>query len=151
MATTTAVRPVDPASDDFLETRQWTVGKVVNRVLFWILVVFIIFYTIFPFLWALISSIKPNAELFTTPVQYWPSALNWTFYQFVLDNGDFLRALQNSVIVSVATVAISSLSGPLRLRDGSFAVPGQDSGPLPHPLNDDVPADRHSGLALPDD
>ena len=113
MATTTAVRPVVADLSTISGTRQWTIGKVVNRVLFWILVVFIIFYTIFPFLWALISSIKPNAELFTTPVDYWPSALNWTFYQFVLDNGDFLLALRNSVIVSVTTVLISLALGSL--------------------------------------
>ncbi|MBA3450245.1 MAG: carbohydrate ABC transporter permease [Chloroflexia bacterium] len=94
-------------------TRQWTLGKIINRILFWILVVVIIFYTVFPFVWALLSSIKPNAELFTTPVVYWPSAINTTFYQFVLDNGDFLRALRNSIVVSVSTVLISLALGSL--------------------------------------
>ena len=94
-------------------TRQWTIGRVINRLLFWVLVIFLIFYTVFPFVWALISSIKPNAELFATPVQYWPSQINLIFYQFVLANGDFLRALRNSVIVSVSTVAISLALGSL--------------------------------------
>jgi trehalose/maltose transport system permease protein len=94
-------------------TRQWTLGKIVNRVLFWMLVVFLIVYTVFPFVWALISSIKPNAELFTTPVDYWPSQINTSFYEFVLANGDFLRALRNSVIVSFSTVAISLTLGSL--------------------------------------
>lgn len=113
MATSTAVRPAIPDTSTISRTGQWTFGKVLNRVLFWILVVFIIVYTVFPFFWALISSIKPNAELFATPVQYWPSQLNWTFYQFVLANGDFLRALRNSVIVSFAVVAISLALGSL--------------------------------------
>jgi trehalose/maltose transport system permease protein len=113
MATTTAGQLAVPRTAAISGTRQWTLGKVVNRVLFWVLVVIIIFYTVFPFVWAIISSIKPNAELFATPVQYWPSALNWTFYQFVLDNGDFLRALRNSVIVSFSTVAISLALGSL--------------------------------------
>src|SRR5919112_1801590 len=93
MATTTVAQPALTRPEAIAGTRQWTLGKVVNRVLFWVLVVFLIIYTVFPFFWALISSIKPNAELFATPVSYWPSAINWTFYQFVLDNGDFLRAL----------------------------------------------------------
>ncbi len=113
MATSTAVRPAIPDTSTISRTGQWTFGKVLNRVLFWILVVFIIVYTVFPFFWALISSIKPNAELFATPVQYWPSQLNWTFYQFVLANGDFLRALRNSVIVSFSVVAISLALGSL--------------------------------------
>jgi trehalose/maltose transport system permease protein len=113
MATTTAAQPALSRPQTIAGTRQWSIGKIVNRVLFWLLVVFLIFYTIFPFFWAVISSIKPNAELFATPVTYWPSYLNWTFYQFVLDNGDFLRALRNSVIVSVTTVLISLALGSL--------------------------------------
>ena len=113
MATTTAVRPGIPDTSTISRTRQWTIGKIINKVLFWILVVAIIFYTVFPFFWAVISSIKPNAELFAVPVQYWPSQLNWTFYQFVLANGDFLRALRNSVIVSLTTVTISLILGSL--------------------------------------
>jgi trehalose/maltose transport system permease protein len=113
MATTTAVRPLAVDTSTISGTRQWTFGKIVNRVLFWILVVFLIIYTVFPFVWALISSIKPNAELFTTPVDYWPSQINTTFYEFVLANGDFLRALRNSVIVSFSTVVISLALGSL--------------------------------------
>jgi trehalose/maltose transport system permease protein len=113
MATSTAVRPAIPDTATISRTRQWTIGKVLNRVLFWILVVVIIVYTVFPFFWAIVSSIKPNAELFATPVQYWPSQINWTFYQFVLANGDFLRALRNSVIVSFAVVTISLVLGSL--------------------------------------
>jgi trehalose/maltose transport system permease protein len=113
MATTTAARPVIAGTSMVSGTRQWTLGKILNRVLFWILVVVIIFYTVFPFVWAVISSIKPNAELFSTPVDYWPDQINLTFYRFVLDNGDFLRALRNSVIVSVSTVVISLAPGSL--------------------------------------
>lgn len=115
MATTTAARPALARPVPIAGTRQWTLGKIVNRVLFWVLVVFLIIYTVFPFFWAVISSIKPNAELFAVPVSYWPSAINRTFYQFVLDNGDFLRALRNSVIVSISTVLLS-------LAFGSFAA-----------------------------
>jgi trehalose/maltose transport system permease protein len=113
MATTTAVRPLAADTSTISGTRQWTLGKIVNRTLFWILVIFLIVYTVFPFVWALVSSIKPNAELFTTPVDYWPSQINTTFYEFVLANGDFLRALRNSIIVSFSTVVISLALGSL--------------------------------------
>jgi len=113
MATTAAVRPLAADTSTISGTRQWTLGKIVNRVLFWILVIFLIVYTVFPFVWALVSSIKPNAELFTTPVDYWPSQINTSFYEFVLANGDFLRALRNSIIVSFSTVVISLALGSL--------------------------------------
>jgi trehalose/maltose transport system permease protein len=111
MATTTVAQPALTRPQAMSGTRHWTLGKVVNRFLFWLLVVFLIIYTVFPFFWALISSIKPNAELFATPVSYWPSAINLTFYQFVLDNGDFLLALRNSVVVSLSTVLLSLAFG----------------------------------------
>lgn len=113
MASTTVAQPALARPEVISGARQWTLGKIINRVLFWILVVLLIFYTIFPFFWAVISSIKPNEELFSTPVTYWPSAINLTFYQFVLANGDFLLALRNSVIVSVSVVLISLVLGSL--------------------------------------
>src|SRR5262245_39747714 len=111
MATMTAAPPAQTIDTTISGTRRWTAGYVVRRALFWLLVAFIIFYTIFPFFWAVISSIKPNAELFATPVKYWPSSINWSFYHYVLNNGDFIRALRNSVIVSFATVAIALTLG----------------------------------------
>jgi len=113
MATTTAMQPATTSTSTITRASQWTLGKVINRILFWVLVVFIIVYTVFPFVWAALSSIKPNVELFSTPVQYWPSAINLSFYEYVLANGDFLRALRNSIIVSFTTVAISLTLGSL--------------------------------------
>ncbi len=111
MATTTAVQQAQQRT--ITRASTWTVGRVINRTLFWLLVVVIVFYTVFPFVWALISSIKPNAELFQTPVQYWPTAINTSFYRYVLDNGEFLRALRNSVMVSFASVLIALTLGSL--------------------------------------
>ena len=124
-------------------------GKIVNRVLFWILVVFIIFYTVFPFFWAVSprSSRTPSSSRRRSTTG--PIRSIWTFYQFVLDNGDFLRALRNSVIVSVATVVISLALGSLAAYAlGRLQVPGPDPGPLPDPVDDDVPADRHPRFPL---
>ena len=111
MATLTNVGTPRPMGETYTRKSTWTAGRVVQRTLFWALVVFIIFYTIFPFAWAVISSIKPSAELFQTPVDYWPSAINTSFYDFVLNDDTFLRALRNSVIVSVVTVAIALTLG----------------------------------------
>ncbi|MDQ2652363.1 MAG: carbohydrate ABC transporter permease [Chloroflexota bacterium] len=88
-------------------------GKFIQRVLFWALIVFILIYTLFPFYWAVVSSLTLDTQLFNTPASYWPSQIDWSHYQFVLRNDDFLRALQNSAIVSVGTVAIALLIGSL--------------------------------------
>jgi len=91
------------------------ITNIIGKVLFILVIAFILIYTLFPFIWAIISSLSPDAQLGRTPVQYWPEEIDWSHYEFVLDNGDFLRALRNSVIVSVVTVLIA-------LTFGSFAA-----------------------------
>lgn len=83
------------------------------RALFWLLVIFILIYTIFPFVWALLASVKPNADISATPTRYLPSQLYWGNLSYVFHQRDFLFALRNSVIASVSTVAIALVFGSL--------------------------------------
>src|SRR5918997_4233217 len=91
--------------------KGFNLGRLIQRVLFWALIVFIMFYTLFPFYWAVVSSLTFDTQLFNTPASYWPSQIDWSHYEFVLRNDNFIKALQNSIIVSVGTVAISLLFG----------------------------------------
>ena len=77
MASTTAAA-VRPASNAILRDRpRFTVG----RFFFWVLIVVILIYTIFPFYWAVITSFTPQADVFLTPVSYWPSHFTSTTTQ----------------------------------------------------------------------
>ncbi|MCA9862940.1 MAG: carbohydrate ABC transporter permease [Thermomicrobiales bacterium] len=93
--------------------RGFKPGKFIQRVLFWLLIAFILVYTLFPFYWAIVSSLTFDSQLFNTPASYWPGEIDWSHYQYVLRNDDFLRALRNSAIVSVSTVIIALLIGSL--------------------------------------
>ncbi|MEZ4562107.1 MAG: carbohydrate ABC transporter permease [Thermomicrobiales bacterium] len=93
--------------------RGFKLGKFLQRVLFWLLIAFILVYTLFPFYWAIVSSLTFDSQLFNTPASYWPGEIDWSHYQYVLRNDDFLRALRNSAIVSVSTVIIALLIGSL--------------------------------------
>lgn len=93
--------------------RKLKLGDVIVRVLFWLLVIVILIYTIFPFVWALLASVKPNADISATPTRYLPSELYWGNLRYVLNNNDFLYALRNSIIVSLSTVAIALIFGSL--------------------------------------
>lgn len=96
-----------------LKKRKFDVWGAVLRVLFWILVIFILIYTVFPFVWATLAAIKPNEDISSTPTQYLPSKLYWGNLDYVFHQRDFLYALRNSIIVSVAAVTISLVFGSL--------------------------------------
>jgi trehalose/maltose transport system permease protein len=118
MASTTATVargavPAERLEGLVVPQRRFPMGKVVGKILFWVLIVFILLYTLFPFYWAIVSSLTPSSQLFNTPASYWPSTIDWSHYEYVLRNDDFLKALRNSVVVSVGTVAIALLLGSL--------------------------------------
>lgn len=84
-----------------------------GRVCFWIVILVVAFYAVFPFYWAIVSSLKPRNELFSTPVVYWPSRLNWETYRAVFTARPFARNILNSGLVALGTVAGSLAIGSL--------------------------------------
>jgi trehalose/maltose transport system permease protein len=94
------------------------VGHYVKRTLLRLLIAFILIYTIFPFYWSIATAVKPDSEIASTPVVYWPKEISWTHFEYVFDNGDFLKALRNSAIVSAATVLLALLIGSI----GAYAL-----------------------------
>ncbi|MCB0097291.1 MAG: carbohydrate ABC transporter permease, partial [Caldilineaceae bacterium] len=88
------------------------------NVLFWVIVLFIILYTIFPFYWAIVSSLTPPSDLFNTPVHYFPEHPTVKAYGTVFRNETFRRALLNSAFVSITTVLISLVIGSF----GAYAL-----------------------------
>ena len=117
MAQQAATRPqaagsvVAPKEVIEVEARRMDFGRIAGRIFFWILIAVILVYTLFPFYWAIVSSLSPDADLFNTPARYWPAKIDWSHYQYVLQNNDFMKALLNSAIVSVSTVVISLALG----------------------------------------
>jgi trehalose/maltose transport system permease protein len=89
-----------------------------GRLTFYLLLLVILVYTVFPFYWAFISSIKPRDELFAARPSYWPSHPTLAHYQQVLQTGDFLVALENSAMVAVAVTVLSLVVGAL----GAYAL-----------------------------
>lgn len=87
--------------------------RVVGKGAFALVVAGILVFTIFPFFWAFISSIKPGEELFATPVRYIPKNPTLENYRQVLENGNFQAALMNSVFVAVSVTALSLAVGSL--------------------------------------
>ena len=85
--------------------------KYVGNGLFILLLIFLLFYLLFPFYWAVVSSLKAPGELFVTPVQYLPKGIYIDTYRVVFKNDDFARGLVNSTIVSISVTALALIFG----------------------------------------
>lgn len=76
---------------------------------FWIVVAIVLFYVLFPFYWAIKTSLTGSGELSKEALLWWPTQASLKNFTDVLTNGGFLRNLLNSVVVATGTVIISLL------------------------------------------
>ena len=83
--------------------------KMLKRTAFYLLLLAIVFVAVFPFYYAIVTSLKSGTELFQAGL--WPQSFSLANYRNVLTEGPFLRNLVNSLVVSGAVVAISLLLG----------------------------------------
>lgn len=81
------------------------IKKIILRIAFYLLLSVIALYTVFPFYWAIVSSLKTGSALFE--VEYWISQPYWQNYVSVFKEQPFGRNILNSLFVSVSTVVLS--------------------------------------------
>lgn len=72
---------------------------------FYLLLAVIVVYTIFPFYWAIVTSLETGQALFT--VDYIPERPRWDNYLGAFEQGPFGQNILNSVFVAVVTVLLS--------------------------------------------
>jgi trehalose/maltose transport system permease protein len=127
--TEAARRPARPVSRS-RAFRRSPLGRALVRIPFWILIIAIFIYALFPFYWALRSAFMPANELFSTPIKYWPTDPTLNHFREVLGSSFFRRALLNSTIVAgsvtLLSLAIGSLAayalGRFRFHGRSFVL-----------------------------
>ncbi|HYD62346.1 MAG TPA: carbohydrate ABC transporter permease [Noviherbaspirillum sp.] len=83
--------------------------KFFGRFAFAVLVTVIVLYAVFPFYYAIVSSMKPASQLFR--VDYFPRQWYWGNYVSVFREQPFAANILNSVLVATSVVALSLLLG----------------------------------------
>ena len=68
-------------------------------------------WTIVPFYWMAVSSVKPNREMYTPTPTLWPTRVTWEHYRAVFVDKAFFLHLRNSSIISLTTTLISFVVG----------------------------------------
>jgi len=106
-ATTAAVRPASRS----VRLRRSRLGRVLTKAPFYLLILAIAVYALFPFYWALRSAITPDSQLFSTPIAYFPRHPTWAHFDDALSSTFFRRALLNSTIVAGSVTLLSLTIG----------------------------------------
>ena len=70
----------------------------VLRALFYLLVLVILVFNLFPFIYAVVSSFRPSSELFSTDLI--PRSLTFLHYDEIFKDARFVAGLINSIIVA---------------------------------------------------
>ncbi|MFG6177000.1 carbohydrate ABC transporter permease [Halomonas sp. THAF12] len=83
--------------------------KLAKRVGLYALIAVVLVYAVFPFYYAVITSLKPSSELFR--VDFWLSSVDFGNYVQIFTQKSFVRAIFNSIVISLSVVAIALLLG----------------------------------------
>ena len=88
-------------------------SRLLGRLFFYLLVVFVVVYSVFPFYWAVISSFKPSDALFSPDPSFLPVPFTLEHYKNVFLQANFGRNLLNSLIVAGGATLLSLVLGVL--------------------------------------
>ena len=69
-------------------------------------------FTLFPFYWAIVASLTPEAALFREP-SLWPTHLIFDHYRALFDERDFITPIRNSLVVAGTTTVFCLFVGTL--------------------------------------
>jgi multiple sugar transport system permease protein len=80
--------------------------RLAGRVAFNLFAWTIVFVTAFPLVWMVITSVKPQFELFRIPPTFWPEQITFEHYARLLWETPFLLYMRNSLMLSTATTLL---------------------------------------------
>ncbi|MBM6947794.1 carbohydrate ABC transporter permease [Mordavella massiliensis] len=84
-------------------------NRVIAKVITYVLLILFSIYTMFPFVWMLISSFKPKTEIRTATPSFTIDAPTLENFHRVLFDAGFVNYIKNSLIVSVTACVISMI------------------------------------------
>lgn len=89
--------------------------KIIASVLFYVLATLIAFWMVLPFVWALIGSFRPNGDINSLDISFWPSKIVLDQYKrvFTEPNVMFFRRFLNSIITTFSGIFTNLFFGTL--------------------------------------
>jgi multiple sugar transport system permease protein len=90
-------------------------------------VLIILVFALAPFVWLLLTSVKPNADLSIFPVSYWPSEFTGAHFKMLWQRTSFFSNLLNSLLIATGAVIVGlSVSIPAAYAFSRFKFAGRN-------------------------
>ncbi len=101
--------------------------KVINRIIIQIIVILGAIVFIFPFIWLVSTSLKPDEQIFALPPKLIPNPIQWENYTRMFKYFPFSRFFGNSVYITFMTLVGVLFSCPLvAFSFAKLRWPGRD-------------------------
>lgn len=97
--------PVLVTTERFRKGRTGSARRHSNRLGTYATLTILGVFAFFPLYWLMVTSVRPDAEVFAFPPSLVPTSITFENYRTFFENGDLLRYLFNSVVVAVVTTA----------------------------------------------
>lgn len=90
--------------------RRRRIRTIIGKVLFWIFLIIVLLFTLFPFLWMVLAAFKTNAQI-TDPTQLFHFEPCLGNFRTVFERYSFIKPIINSFIVAVVSTALGLILG----------------------------------------
>lgn len=90
-------------------------------------ILLIVAFALGPYVWMVLTSIKPNADIVARPLQYLPTTVTFEHYETLLNRTTFAVNLLNSFIIATGAVLVGlGVSVPAAYAFSRFRFPGRN-------------------------
>ena len=81
--------------------------KTTLLVVLWVPLLVYLVFLLFPLVWMFLTSIKTQADIYASPLVYWPETITLETYRNLFGYFGFVRYIVNSLVVASMTVVVS--------------------------------------------
>ena len=101
--------------------------SLIHRILFNLFAWLVVLLIAFPLLWMILTSLKPQSELFLIPPTFFPGEITFEHYKRLLVETPFLTYMKNSLWLAGATTVVVIVIGTLGAHSlVRFSYPGRE-------------------------
>lgn len=94
-------------------SKKMTPWRLLREGVFYTGLITFALFMLLPFYWTVVTSIKPDGDIFTVPVQWWPTQITFEHYVKAFTLVPFPRYFWNTLVIAVGGVILNLFFGSL--------------------------------------